>query len=113
MKEYCFFNNVKERLKSKILPRLYTYTYKNDDNKVYVGSTTYPLSYRKRCHYKDCYVLNKNTKFYSFVKNNGGFENFKLELYGEYQGISKNELIQKEKELIRKKGTLNSNYKLL
>jgi hypothetical protein len=72
----------------------------------YIGSTYYLLN-RKSKHKIDCEKY--NNKLYSFVKNNGGWNNFEFIILEEFECETSLEKNQKEQEYIQKyKPTLNT-----
>lgn len=78
----------------------------------YVGSTT-NFSVRKSTHKAHCITENKapyNYKVYRFIRENGGFENFKFEILEECEVETKKDLQRKEQEYYNQlKPTLNEN----
>jgi hypothetical protein len=69
---------------------------------IYIGSTT-NFSSRKSNHKKYC--KNRVSKkyhypLYKYIRNCGGFETFNMEIIEEYPCKTKNEGLQREKELI-------------
>lgn len=85
----------------------------NDPNvkDVYVGSTT-NFKERERCHKKNCNIENSNgynLKVYRFMRENGGFDNWRMELVEMFPTDNKLKLYKREGEVIRSLGaTLNS-----
>jgi hypothetical protein len=78
---------------------------------IYVGSTT-NFNERYRNHKKACYypqAKGHNSKVYEYVRNNGGLDNFRMELVEYYPTDDKLKLLKREGELIRElNATLNS-----
>jgi group I intron endonuclease len=65
----------------------------------YVGSTS-NFEQRKRDHKKDCNNSNRksyNLKVYKFIRDNGGFDNFKFEIIEELSCENKQELLERER----------------
>ena len=72
------------------------------DDDIYIGSTTQPLSKRMAWHRQSYQSMEKkNRKLYSKM-NELGLEQFYIELYETYPCDSKEELLKKEGETIRK-----------
>jgi predicted GIY-YIG superfamily endonuclease len=70
---------------------------------LYIGSTT-NFSNRKSSHKKNC--NNRVSKkyhypIYQYIRNCGGFEQFKIEIVEKFPCKTKNEGLLKEKELIK------------
>jgi hypothetical protein len=87
--------------------KIYTIRNRNDDTKIYVGSTIQSLAVRFGGHK----VISKkescmNILFYKEVNND--WSNWYIELYENYPCNNRNELYKKEGEIIRLIGTLNS-----
>ena len=86
--------------------KIYTIRNRNDDTKIYVGSTIQPLAVRFAGHKRDCKTERcKNFKIYIEVNND--WDNWYIELYEYYPCNSKEELLKREGEVIRLIGTLN------
>ncbi len=86
---------------------IYTIRNRNDDTKIYVGSTCQPLYKRFHQHKLSCKQEKlMNIKLYVEVAND--WSNWYIELYENYQCNNKNELCKREGEIIRLIGTLNS-----
>ena len=89
--------------------KIYTIRYKNDDSLIYVGSTIQPLF--KRWHGHKCRVNNEKSKEYNYFlyqkMRETNIEDWYIELYEEFSCESKEQLNQREGEVIRKIGTLN------
>ncbi len=87
--------------------QIYTIRNRNDDNKIYVGSTIEPLYKRFYKHKSDSHREEHiNMKIY--IEVNGDWTNWYIELYENYPCNSKKELKKREGEVIRLIGTLNS-----
>jgi len=86
--------------------RIYIIKSNNNEN-IYVGSTTIPLIDRWRTHKND--YKKYNNKLYNYIRENGGIENWYIELYEEICVNNKEELRTKEREIIQLIGTLNKN----
>lgn len=87
--------------------------YQNDKPDIlYIGSTC-NFSRRKSNHKKNCY--NRVSKkyhypLYKYIRGNGGFDNFSIEIVEKYPCKTKNEGLKKEAELIQfYNASLNSN----
>jgi|LakMenE18May11ns_1017448.scaffolds.fasta_scaffold9957462_11 hypothetical protein len=90
--------------------KIYTIKCKTDDNLVYVGSTIQSLEKRWFKHKYCCFNENRheyNYIIYNTIRQNGGVENWNIELYENYPCNSKRELEKREGEIIRQFGTLN------
>lgn len=86
--------------------KIYTIRNRDDDTKIYVGSTIQPLAVRLGGHKCDSKKeINKNSKLYIEVNNN--WSNWYIELYENYSCSSREELHKREGEVIRLIGTLN------
>ena len=87
--------------------KIYTIRNRNDNTKIYVGSTIQPLHkrfYSHKCNSKKENCM--NIKLYLAVNND--WANWYIELYENYPCNNKNELFKREGEIIRQIGTLNS-----
>ena len=81
-----------------------------DENvkEIYIGHTTIKLKIRQRVHRSYCKY--NTSKLYSYIRANGGFENFKFEIIEHYPCNSLYEAKEREKNLIfLMKSSLNSN----
>lgn len=84
----------------------------NDPNitDIYIGSTT-NFYQRKRAHKYSCNNPNENNYnlyVYKFIRDNGGWENWRMDLIEFYECKGKLELLKREGELIKNlKPTLN------
>ena len=86
--------------------KIYTIRNRNDDTKIYVGSTIQPLAVRFAAHKRDCKTERcMNMKLYIEVNNN--WDNWYIELYENYSCSSREELCKREGEVIRLVGNLN------
>lgn len=85
--------------------KIYTLRCRTDNDLIYVGSTTQPLSKRWGGHKKDS---NRDKERLLYTTINDDWSNWYIELYELYPCESKIELCRKEGEIIREIGTLNS-----
>ena len=78
---------------------------------VYVGSTT-DFTRRKAEHKRRCtnsYDRNHNTKLYKIIRDNGGWDAFKMIIIKVYPCLTKTELlIEEDKMMMELKTSLNS-----
>ena len=72
---------------------IYTKRCQNKDFLIYIGSTKTTLSRRWSSHKQDC-------KFCTYIRNNGGIENYYIELYEKFEG-NLDESRKKEVYIIR------------
>ena len=87
--------------------------YCKDENvkDIYVGST---INFKKRCkdHKSRCNNINSekyNYKLYKFIRDNGNFDNFIIEIIKEYPCENKNQLeTEEDKYIVELNPTLNS-----
>jgi len=80
----------------------------NDLNdEIYIGSTVNTLSKRMANHRANS-VKYPNIKLYKFVKDNGGWDHFKIILIEDYPCERKEQLLQRE-QYYKKIATLNNN----
>jgi len=87
--------------------KIYTIRNRNDDSKIYVGSTIQPLAVRLGEHKRKCKSEKcKNFKLYKEVNND--WSNWYIELYENYPCSCREELSKREGEIIRLIGTLNA-----
>ncbi len=86
---------------------IYTIRNRNDDTKIYVGSTSQPLYKRFHQHKKDS-KKEKLMNFKLYIEVNNDWSNWYIELYENYSCNNKDELCKREGEIIRLIGTLNS-----
>lgn len=88
--------------------QIYTIRNRNDDSKIYVGSTIQPLY--KRLYTHKCY--SKKEEYVNrllYIEVNNDWSNWYIELYENYPCNNRNELEKREGEIIRLIGTLNKN----
>lgn len=86
--------------------KIYTIRNRNDDTKVYVGSTIQPLAVRFGGHKRRSNDEKKN-HYKLYVEVNNDWSNWYIELYENCPCSSKEELHKREGEVIRLIGTLN------
>ena len=101
-------NNNEKYSRSKI----YTIKCKTNTSLIYIGYTTESLSIRWSHHKGSCNnVKNKsyNLNVYKIMRDNGGFENFYIELYENFICNNRKEIEIRERELIILIGTMNKN----
>ena len=85
--------------------------YSENVSDFYIGHTTLKLSRRYSVH--KYYANKKKSKLYTFIKNNGGFENFKIEILETFSCDNVREARQKERDyILLYKPTLNNNIPL-
>lgn len=89
--------------------KIYIIRNKNDENLIYIGSTFADLNYRFNRHkFQHTTALHKY-----IIDNNDDWDNWNIELFAEYEDISKEDLLKKEGDIIRSyildnpSGTLN------
>ena len=87
--------------------KIYTIRCRTDDTMIYVGSTIQSLAKRWGGHKKDS-KGDKDKNMLLYLKINGDWDNWFIELYELYPCSCKEELHKKEGEIIRLIGTLNS-----
>ena len=108
---FIFFNNNKM---NNLINSGFIYVLKSKDTKIldcYIGSTK-DLEKRKIQHFYSC-RHNSNRKLYNFINNNGGYNNWYIEVIKNIQNITRQDLKKEEKEFILKyKPTLNKNIPL-
>jgi hypothetical protein len=81
-------------------------------NEIYIGSTA---DYENRCikHRHDCYNVNSNNyscKVYNYIRANGGFGNFTIDVIEHYPCVNKTAMRIREQYWINEyKPTLNTN----
>jgi hypothetical protein len=89
----------------------YIYTIKSINNdSIYVGSTIKTLNIRWASHKKNCIDEKSpkyNIKLYQYIRENGGLNNWFIELYEDIEINNKIELRIKEEEIIQLIGNLN------
>ena len=77
----------------------------------YIGSTK-DLETRNKQHFYSC-KHHSNRKLYNFINNNGGFNNWNIEIIKTFENITRLNLKEEEKKIILKyKPTLNKNIPL-
>jgi hypothetical protein len=87
--------------------KIYTIRNKNDDTKIYVGSTIQSLAVRFGGHKADSQREKcMNMKIYKEINND--WTNWYIELYENYSCSNREELCKREGEVIRLIGTLNN-----
>ena len=86
--------------------QIYTIRNRNDDTKIYVGSTIQPL-YKRFYVHKSHSKCEENLNRLLYIEVNNDWSNWYIELYENYPCNSKNELEKREGEVIRLIGTLN------
>ena len=86
--------------------KIYTIRNRNDDTKIYVGSTIQSLAVRFGGHKKSCNNNQKN-HYKLYVEVNNNWSDWYIELYENCPCSSKEELLKREGEVIRLIGTLN------
>jgi len=88
------------------LGKIYTIRCRADDTLIYVGSTTQPLYKRFHSHKRDSEEERcKNMLLYQ--KINGDWDNWYIELYENCPCNTREELLKREGEVIRKIGNIN------
>jgi hypothetical protein len=89
------------KIAKKRKKRMYIYSIrcKTNDNVIQIGSTKQTLNKRWICHKAAC--KKKNTPLYKYIRENGGIENFYIELYEEIKNCTKQELEKREGEIMR------------
>jgi len=86
--------------------KIYTIRNRNDDTKIYVGSTIQSLAVRFGGHKKEC-KKEKCMNYLLYKEVNNDWTNWYIELYENCPCSSKEELHKREGEIIRCIGTLN------
>jgi len=86
--------------------QIYTIRNRNDDAKIYVGSTIQPLYKRFYSHKIDS-KRERQMNMLLYKEINNDWTNWYIELYENYPCYSKTELEKREGEVIRLIGTLN------
>lgn len=87
--------------------KIYSIRCRTDDTLVYIGSTIDELRKRWNRHKQTSIKTDRQRNLFDVVDDNGGFENWYIELVENYPCNDKNELNRREGELIRQFGTLN------
>jgi hypothetical protein len=89
--------------------KIYTIRYKNDDSLIYVGSTIGPL-YKRFAHHKTDSKNPKNENNHLYKKmREYDINDWYIELYEDYPCERKEQLTQREGQIIREIATLNKN----
>jgi hypothetical protein len=88
--------------------KIYTIRNRNDDTKIYVGSTIQPLYKRFSGHKIDSKREKCNNRLL-YKEVDGDWDNWYIELYENYSCNSREELCKREGEVIRLIGSLNKN----
>ena len=87
--------------------KIYTIRYRNDDSLIYVGSTVQPLYKRLSQHKKDSKKPeNENRQLYKKI-NETDFNDWYIELFEDFPCERKEQLLQREGQVIREIATLN------
>ena len=89
--------------------KIYTIRCKNDNNLIYVGSTTRPLYKRWYEHKKQMNEDKYSNRLLYIKMNEIGIDNFYIELYEDCSYTNKEQLLKREGEVIREISTLNKN----
>ncbi len=87
--------------------KIYTIRNRNDDTKIYVGSTIQSLAVRFGGHKKDSKTEECINRLL-YIEVNNDWTNWYIELYENYSCNNREELLRREGEIIRLIGTLNS-----
>jgi len=87
--------------------QIYTIRNREDDTKIYVGSTIQPL-YKRFSGHKIHSKCEKHMTMKLYVEVNDNWDDWYIELYENYPCNTKTELCKREGEVIRLIGTLNS-----
>jgi len=72
------------------------------DEHFYIGSTCDSLSGRMKSHRYSCNTKNANNKVYKYIRENGGFDNWKIILIRECPCENKEQLLKHEDDEVRK-----------
>tara|TARA_B110000046_G_C12871411_1_gene346166 strand:+ start:90 stop:803 length:714 start_codon:yes stop_codon:yes gene_type:complete len=88
--------------------KIYTIRCRDDNSKIYVGSTISPLSQRLAKH-RSSSKNDKQKKIILYQNINGDWDNWYIELYENHPCNSREELEKREGEIIREIGSLNKN----
>lgn len=84
--------------------KIYTIRCRNDESKIYVGSTTQPLQKRLQDH--KARALTHPNRWYKDIED---WNDWYIELYEEFPCQNKEQLLKREGEITRLIGTLNKN----
>jgi len=79
----------------------------NDEKikEIYIGSSSGSFNKRYSDHKYNCNTLGcpkYNTFKYNFIRDNGGFSNWKMEILEEYLNITDKELLKEETKYLKK-----------
>lgn len=88
--------------------QIYTIRNRNDETKIYVGSSIQPI-YKRLYQHKHDSKLEKYRNMKLYIEVNNDWSNWYIELYETYPCNNKNELEKREGEITRLIGTLNKN----
>ena len=86
--------------------KIYTIRNRNDDTKIYVGSTIQSLAVRFGGHKKHS-KIEKYMNMKLYIEVNNDWSNWYIELYENYSCENREQLLKREGEIIRLIGTLN------
>jgi len=78
---------------------IYSIRSKINDNEIYIGSTKQTVNSRGILHKSAC-KSGKSSPLYNHIRENGGFDNYYIELLEEFNGTI-DELKRREGEIIR------------
>jgi hypothetical protein len=91
--------------------KIYTIRNRNDETLIYVGSTVQPL-YKRLSQHK---ITSKNQKYENMLLykniNETDINDWYIELYEDFPCERKEQLMQREGQIIREIGTLNMKFK--
>jgi hypothetical protein len=91
---------------------IYKIQHLENEEFLYVGSTTNFIK-RKQCHKKRCNLINNehyNLKVYQMIRDNGGWDQFKMMIIKEFPCNNKIELLIEEDKIMREmKSNMNNN----
>ncbi len=87
--------------------KIYTIRCNSNTDFIYIGSTCQTLSRRWQDHKKD--VNHRDSKVYKIIRENGGIDNFYIELYEDFSCERKEQLLQREGEIMRQIGNMSMN----
>ena len=88
--------------------KIYTIWYKNDDSLIYVGSTVQPLYKRLSQHKIDSKIAKHENRLLFKKMNETDINDWYIELYEDCPCVRKEQLTQREGQVIREIGTLNT-----
>ena len=86
--------------------KIYTIRNRNDDTKIYVGSTIQSLAVRFGGHKKNS-KIDKYMNMKLYIEVNNDWSNWYIELYENFPCENREQLLKREGEIIRLIGTLN------